>query len=75
MDVLEVAADSSSIAFDFQPSKVPGVQSHVNFEKQLDSLEEIVNEEVVQANIDINDFALAKFQLDKTAKKYSLYGN
>ena len=36
VDVLDVAGDSSSNVFDFQPSKVPGVQPHENFEKELD---------------------------------------
>ena len=66
---MDVAADSSSNNFDFQPSKVPGVQPHVNFDNELDSLEEIISGDVVQANIDmINKFAQAKLQLNNPVK-------
>ena len=68
---MDVAADRSSNNFNLQLSKVPGVKPHVNFDNELDSLEDIISEDVVQADINmINELAQAKLQMSNPAKSF-----
>lgn len=76
VEIGDLTQDEANLSFDFQPSKPPGVQDHVDVTSELNTMDNILTGDITQFIIDmINEFATHKLALNNPARKRSLFSH
>lgn len=76
VDITGKSDDICRNTFDFIPSKTSGVQGHVQFQTELESLQVLLTDAIVDHIVDmVNQYACLQVQIHTPAQKRSRYGS
>ena len=76
VDITGKTNDTCKNTFDFIPSKTPGVQDHVHFDTELESLQVLLTDAIVDHIVDmVNQYASLQVEIHTPAQKRSRFGS